>query len=531
MKHDGERHPQENADLYRAAMDHLRLPEDFESSTLALAQKQMEKEQEKQAARDVWRAKPFYRRPAAQVCFALLLILMIGVSPALLQQRNASVAPMAVAEYDGDEGASMYSNEEAKLFSGEEKTMDGYAKSDILQRDPAEVEGDSRSKATAMPQEESAEIEEQSEEQAQDASGAQPDSGAIPADAPIPESGAGLQASQGKDTSSAPDSQSTDGNPSMPGAVFRSAPSGMNDGPGVELLAAGGSSLYFQPYSSHENGGKLMAWDGKALINTGVSNVESIVADEGGYFYTIGNKLYQGASLVRDFSGEALAGAHPFILKVFGVDGAYLYLYANRSDYVWEGENPYSILRVSLDGKQEQILYAADGSSAGGKILQALLADGTVYFCMWEAEGGFYALDASGGQPRWLAANHTSDPVYLWNKELIFVDVQGNLCAVRTDGGTSRKVTQDRVLSQIVVRDGTVYYNLRAEQDGAPNGIYAFDLAKGTGQLILKNTGTESGSSNDFEQMLPAKDGLFLVKTFGQVFHYNLTTGELTEIA
>lgn len=58
MKQDEGRGPQENTELYRAAMNHLRLPEDFEQRTLELAKKRMEQAQEKQAVKDVWRAKP-----------------------------------------------------------------------------------------------------------------------------------------------------------------------------------------------------------------------------------------------------------------------------------------------------------------------------------------------------------------------------------------------------------------------------------------------------------------------------------------
>ena len=39
MKQDEGRGPQENTELYRAAMNHLRLPEDFEQRTLELAKK------------------------------------------------------------------------------------------------------------------------------------------------------------------------------------------------------------------------------------------------------------------------------------------------------------------------------------------------------------------------------------------------------------------------------------------------------------------------------------------------------------
>ena len=103
MKQDEGRGPQENTELYRAAMNHLRLPEDFEQRTLELAKKRMEQAQEKQAVKDVWRAKPFYRRPAAQVCFALLLLLVVGVFPVLyLTQPSLSTqaTDAAVMQYD-----------------------------------------------------------------------------------------------------------------------------------------------------------------------------------------------------------------------------------------------------------------------------------------------------------------------------------------------------------------------------------------------------------------------------------------------
>ena len=39
MKQDEGRGPQENTELYRAAMNHLRLPEDFEQRTLDTTQR------------------------------------------------------------------------------------------------------------------------------------------------------------------------------------------------------------------------------------------------------------------------------------------------------------------------------------------------------------------------------------------------------------------------------------------------------------------------------------------------------------
>lgn len=134
---------------------------------------------------------------------------------------------------------------------------------------------------------------------------------------------------------------------------------------------------------------------------------------------------------MRDFSGEALLGTSAFTLRVFGADSGYLYLFANGSDA------SYAILRVTPDGTTEQILFTATGGSASGKITQALLAEnGVIYF---STEDGFYALPASGGQPRRLTANYTSVPFYLWEGELFFIDAQANLCAVQTNGGGAKE--------------------------------------------------------------------------------------------
>lgn len=122
-----------------------------------------------------------------------------------------------------------------------------------------------------------------------------------------------------------------------PGVMLRSTP----EDAGQALFSADGGTLYFQPNSFSENGGKLMVWDGTTLSDTGVSNADSLLAANGGYSYTSENKLYHGTSLVRDFSGEALLGTSAFTLRVFGADSGYLYLFANGSDA------SYAILRVN----------------------------------------------------------------------------------------------------------------------------------------------------------------------------------------
>ena len=111
MKPEENHRSRANIDRYRAAMDHLRLPEDFEQRTLELAKQHMECAKGKPSSRDIWRAKPFYRRPAAQVCFALLLFLVIGIFPVLhftqpfLATRSNDSA--AVTQYDGGENGAL----------------------------------------------------------------------------------------------------------------------------------------------------------------------------------------------------------------------------------------------------------------------------------------------------------------------------------------------------------------------------------------------------------------------------------------
>ena len=307
-----------------------------------------------------------------------------------------------------------------------------------------------------------------------------------------------------------------------PGVMLRSTP----EDAGQALFSADGGTLYFQPNSFSENGGKLMVWDGTTLSDTGVSNADSLLAANGGYSYTSENKLYHGTSLVRDFSGEALLGTSSFTLRVFGADSGYLYLFANNSNPSSGSDAPYAILRVTPDGTTEQILFTATGGSTGGKITQALLAEnGVIYF---STEDGFYALPASGGQPRRLTANYTSVPFYLWEGELFFIDAQSNLCAVQTNGGGARKLVDGRVLYQPAVSGGIVYYTLAASDASASNAIYAFDLSTGDNRLVLTNT---AGGADDFCQLLPAPDGLFLAKASGEIFHFQSETGALTKIS
>lgn len=549
MNHDDEHRPQENTELYRSAMEHLHLPDDFEKRTLELAQKQLQQGAKKQESKNVWQNKPFYRRPAAQVCFALLLILVIGVTPAmLLSQRNASSVSAAgetasVAAYmEGGAETQQEQKSDTKLTVGapESSSVDEAAGESANAVTENETDGVAPYMAEDTPDvgagtpavSDKGAGEAQQNSAAPSNSSASNDS-AVPEASPAPEA-APQSPTVGDTPAPAANGRSADGGTPSPSAYFRSRPSdavGSSYSPGVQVSSVSGTNFYFQPQSSRENGGALMLWNGTSLSSTGVSHAESLLAANGGYYYTQGNKLYKGTSLVRDFSGEALTGAHPFTLTVFGVDKGHLYLYANRSDYVWKGENPYSILRVSLDGKQEQILFSANGISAGGKIAQARLSGSSVYYCMWEGEGGFYSLNAAGGKPRWLTANHTYDPFYVWNNELIFVDTETNLCAVRTDGSSSRKLVEGRVLYQPAVRDGVVYYTLQPTDSAALNtSLYALDLASGTSRLLLTNTMAEFGT-NDFCQILPASDGLFLIKSAGEVFHYNLETGVLESIA
>ena len=126
-----------------------------------------------------------------------------------------------------------------------------------------------------------------------------------------------------------------------PSALLRSAPENAYEEPGLPLVASDGEKLYFQPYPSQKNGGSLMVWDGTALSSTGISHADSLIAVNGGYSYTIENKLYHGSSLVRDFSDEALLGTHAFSLRVFGSDSSYFYLYANAADSVSGEVSPY----------------------------------------------------------------------------------------------------------------------------------------------------------------------------------------------
>lgn len=518
MKQDEGRGPQENTELYRAAMDHLRLPEDFEQRTLELAKKRMEQEQEKQAAKDVWRAKPFYRRPAAQVCFALLLLLVVGVFPVLyLTQPSLSTqaTDAAVMQYDEAGGNGGL---DGGAEAGEAEPEAGEPEAALTAGNPEEDSADEGCipEAAFLGGAADGEVEEQASISSQDAAVEKQvqDTGT-----PTANSSCAPQVFQEENPmpvqEGAGGSEAMDQSPT-PGVMLRSTP----EDAGQALFSADGGTLYFQPDSFSESGGKLMVWDGTTLSDTGVSNADSLLAANGGYSYTSENKLYHGTSLVRDFSGEALLGTSSFTLRVFGADSGYLYLFANGSDA------SYAILRVTPDGTTEQILFTATGGSTGGKITQALLAEnGVIYF---STEDGFYALPASGGQPRRLTANYTSVPFYLWEGELFFIDAQSNLCAVQTNGGGARKLVDGRVLYQPAVSGGIVYYTLAASDASASNAIYALDLSTGDNRLVLTNT---AGGADDFCQLLPAPDGLFLAKASGEIFHFQSETGALTKIS
>lgn len=518
MKQDEGRGPQENTELYRAAMNHLRLPEDFEQRTLELAKKRMEQAQEKQAVKDVWRAKPFYRRPAAQVCFALLLLLVVGVFPVLyLTQPSLSTqaTDAAVMQYDEAGGNGGL---DGGAEAGEAEPEAGEPEAALTAGNPAEDRMDEGCipEAASLGGAADGEVEEQASISSQDAAVEKQvqDTGT-----PTANSSCAPQVFQEENPmpvqEGAGGSEAMDQSPT-PGVMLRST---LEDA-GQALFSADGGTLYFQPDPSSENGGKLMVWDGTTLSDTGVSNADSLLAANGGYSYTSENKLYHGTSLVRDFSGEALLGTSAFTLRVFGADSGYLYLFANGSDA------SYAILRVTPDGTTEQILFTATGGSTGGKITQALLAEnGVIYF---STEDGFYALPASGGQPRRLTANYTSVPFYLWEGEIFFIDAQSNLCAVQTNGGGARKLVDGRVLYQPAVSGGIVYYTLAASDASASNAIYALDLSTGDNRLVLTNT---AGGADDFCQLLPAPDGLFLAKASGEIFHFQSETGALTKIS
>lgn len=526
MKQDEGRGPQENTELYRAAMDHLRLPEDFEQRTLELAKKRMEQEQEKQAAKDVWRAKPFYRRPAAQVCFALLLLLVVGVFPVLyLTQPSLSTqaTDAAVMQYDAAGGNGGL---DGGAEAGEAEPEVGEPEAALTAGNPAEDRMDEGCipEAASLGGVADGEVEEQASISSQDAAVEKqvqdtvPSSEAVPPDTGTPTANSSCAPQVFQEENPMPVQEGAGGSEAMdqsptPGVMLRSTP----EDAGQALFSADGGTLYFQPNSFSENGGKLMVWDGTTLSDTGVSNADGLLAANGGYSYTSENKLYHGTSLVRDFSGEVLFGTSAFTLRVFGADGAYLYLFANGSDA------SYAILRVTMDGTSEQVLFTSNGDS---KIAQALLSgDGTIYFSTGE---GFYALPASGGQPRQLSAKHTSVPFYLWEGELFFIDAQSNLCAVQTNGGTARKLVDGRILYQPAVSGGRVYYTLAASDASAPNAIYALDVSTGDSRLVLTNT---AGGTDDFCQLLPAPDGLFLAKASGEVFHFQSETGALTKLS
>lgn len=548
MKPEENHRSRENIDRYRAAMDHLRLPEDFEQRTLELAKQHMECAKGKQASRDIWRAKPFYRRPAAQVCFVLLLFLVIGIFPVLhftqpfLATRSNDSA--AVTQYDGGENGALCGGVPSGPVSGEIERTDGTAEAANASEIPTENSASSaNSPETASAPAAGAGIEEQAfladpDEPAEKRSrntipgdGTMDTDTGLPSDESVP-SPSQPQLFQENGAASAQSGQNTGEDSAQtpaPSALLRSAPENTYEEPGLPLVASDGEMLYFQPYPSQKNGGSLMVWDGTALSSTGISHADSLIAINGGYSYTIENKLYHGSSLVRDFSDEALLGTHAFSLRVFGSDSSYFYLYANAADSVSGEVSPYAILRVSLDGQAEQLLFGADGLSAGGRISQAILAENTVYYSLSAGNSGIYALDSAGGQPRQLSSMSVSGSFCYWNGELIFTDTGTNLCAMQSESGSNRQLVEGGVLSPPVVRGGTVYYNAMSP-NAATGAIYAYDLAGGESRRLLEEQGTESGITGGFCQLLPASDGLFLVNASGDVFHYHIQTGILTEI-
>ena len=531
MNHDDGRRTEDNAALYRDAMDRLRLPEDFERRTQEAAQKQLEGERQKQADRDIWRSKPFYRRPAAQVCFALLLIVMIGAAPAfLLYGGNLAPRTGAVSQYDSND-LSMIRDGKAALHSkgfqaGAKDAGEISPKADALRG--GIPEGAKMPDAgAAIPSEEAKQALEPDENTAASSAPSSPspapENGIALAQAPVPESdeeAAPNDPASPQSGTGAPAAESgqPDGAAPPPAVMFRSA---RMPAFGTELASSDGAALYFQSYATHS----LMVWDGQTLSSTDVSNAESLLAANNGYYYTLENKLYYApkgnpATVMRNLSGEALLpNGAVFTLKVFGADNKFVYLYADRGNDAEAGGNPYVFLRVSLDGLHPETLFSADGSAVGGTLAQAVFDQGAVYYAL--REGGLYALGAAGGEPRKLSGDLPNGPLHVYNKELIFADPSGSLRAVRVDGSGGRILVEGTVACQPAVRNGVVYYT-----EWGSSSVHAFNLTDGT---ILQVA--DSGSASGFSQILSASDGLFCISTDGQAFHYRERAGTFTAIA
>ncbi|WP_195985992.1 DUF5050 domain-containing protein [Clostridium sp. D33t1_170424_F3] len=494
--------PIDNRETYRAAMDHLSLPQDFEQRTLELAEQKAAQLQERQAARDAWKALPFYRRPAAQVCFALLFvfvlstvfILPMGLNEAtpMATPEMARMEPLPDAKQELD-GTSFQSAPGVELYSGQiapEEGMDGGAaenRKEFVQesRDVREAGGGAEQKANE--QESAPSVEDRAANNS--------------SEAPPP-------AARGAE----PQAPAQNGAMPLTGAAFSlEAP----------LASASGSAFAYQP------GGKtIQFWNGTTLTDAGITGADSLLAAPDGFYYTAANKLYhvtngKNAALLRDFNSEALLANQKFTVHLFGRSGAYLYLYANSSE-PWKEPLPYTILRVSVDGTTEKILFSADGRTAGGTVSQAALSGNTLYYSL--SGGGFYALNANGGTARWLSGSTTAEPFYVWNNELFYLDEEYYLCSIQTDGSGGERLTGETVVSNIALQGDAVYFMLGPDAHSTEgNSLYALDLNRGA--ISQVRDGTE-----DFRQLYPASDGLFLTASDGTAYRYSLSANELKQL-
>lgn len=493
----------DNRETYRAAMDHLSLPQDFERRTLELAEQKAIQIQERQAERDAWKAKPLYKRPAAQVCFALLFVFVLSTVFILPMGLNKA-APMAAAP----EMAMMEPLPETK------QELDGasfYAASGAQPRsDQITPEEGADGGAT-----------ENRKEATQESEAVQQDSYTEEAKAGEPDSAPSVEGRAAGGSSEAPPPAARSAGPQAPtsndampltGAAFS-----LND----PLASSGGSAFCYQP------GGKaIQFWNGTALTDTGITGADSLLAAPDGFYYTAANKLYHVANgktnaLLRDLSGEALLPNQKFTVHLFGRSGAYLYLYANSSE-PWKEPLPYTILRVSADGKTEKILFAADGKTAGGTVSQALLNGNTLYYSL--SGGGFYALSVNGGTARWLSNSAATEPFYVWKNELLYLDAENYLCSIQTDGSGGKRLTGEAVVSNMALQGDAVYFMLGPDAHSTEgNSLYALDLNKGA--ISQVRDGAE-----DFRRLYPAADGLFLTTSDGTAYRYSLATKELKQL-
>lgn len=492
----------DNRETYRAAMDHLSLPQDFERRTLELAEQKAAQLQERQAARDAWKAKPLYRRPAAQVCFALLFVFVLSTLFILPMGLNES-APMATPEMarmealpDTQEeldGTSPSSAPKVALYSGQITPEKGANDVTENRKEFTQEDNDQLDGGTAEPKEEQSALESGPSVEYRSAGG----SSEVP-----PPAARGIEP------------QAPVQNDAMPltGAAFS-----LN----TPLASASGSAFGYQP------GGKtIQFWNGSVLTDTGIAGADSLLAAPDGFYYTAANKLYhvtngKTAALLRDFSSEAILPNQKFTVHLFGRSGAYLYLYANSSE-PWKEPLPYTILRVSADGKTEKILFSTDGKAAGGTVHQAVLSGNTLYYSL--SSGGFYALNANGGTARWLSSNTTTEPFYVWKNELFYLDAENYLCSIQTDGSGGERLTGEAVISNITLQGDAIYFMLGPDAHSTEgNGLYSLNLTNGA--ISQVRDGTE-----DFRQLYPASDGLFLTTSDGMAYRYSITTNELKQL-